>query len=104
MFYGGEEMMKKMLKRTIAIGLSVALAVTGVKADGICKVKADDQKEVRSETKITAQQKKGSRKRGQRNLRKIRANKREKRKEQKRNGSKRDKEFKNCKFNNIFIK
>ncbi len=35
MFYGGEEMMKKMLKRTIAIGLSVALAVTGVKADGI---------------------------------------------------------------------
>lgn len=45
MFYGGEEMMKKMLKRTIAIGLSVALAVTGVKADGICKVKAEDQKE-----------------------------------------------------------
>ena len=55
-------MRRKMLKRTCAVVLSMALAVTGVNVDGIYTAAAENRETVQDETKITAEQKEEARK------------------------------------------
>lgn len=50
-------MKRKMLKSICAVVLSMALAVTGLNTNGICKVAAGNRETVQEETKITAEQK-----------------------------------------------
>ena len=54
---GENVMIRKMLKSTYAVVLSMALAVTGVNVDGIYNVAASSRETVKDEMKIITEQK-----------------------------------------------
>lgn len=54
---GENVMIRKMLKSTYAVVLSMALAVTGVNVDGIYNVAASSRETVQEEMKIITEQK-----------------------------------------------
>lgn len=54
---GENVMIRKMLKSTYAVVLSMALAVTGVNVDGIYNVAASSWETVKDEMKIITEQK-----------------------------------------------
>lgn len=53
---GENVMIRKMLKSTYAVVLSMALAVTGVNVDGIYNVAASSRETVKDEMKIITEQ------------------------------------------------